>query len=342
MQEDLKQNYILLSQIAKEKKYAQEYLGLLARRGDIGSIRIGKRWYTTWEWFTEFLENSQKKKAEIISEAAEAKPAFVPLVETSAGKSEESTISITLPETEVVKVDPEKIAEEKIIPKFDERHNIKINLPLAAPVRETANVARPIAVERKPESRIKISVAPRIERREDDFQKVSFRKMGVSRAPAAPAYRPAAPRLSSMNVEKKNTPVARREISTAERNKNAIPYHEFKVKRNDNVFSPDFSTEEKTGAVLFPRFALGFSFVLAILLIGASGYFIWSGGLLSRGVVAGASDEKLGDFSGIKSGGDHYLLSAGDKIKESLSISQVIAETVRTKSEEENSKAKRR
>lgn len=71
--EEFKKNFILLSKVAKEKKYAQEYLGLLARRGDIGSIRIGKRWYTTWDWFEEFLENSHKKKVENVCEIAKTK-----------------------------------------------------------------------------------------------------------------------------------------------------------------------------------------------------------------------------------------------------------------------------
>lgn len=63
--EDLKRNFVLLSEVAKEKKYAQEYLGLLARRGDLGSIRIGKRWYTTREWFEKFLRDSKEKKEEV-------------------------------------------------------------------------------------------------------------------------------------------------------------------------------------------------------------------------------------------------------------------------------------
>ena len=66
--------YILLSAVAKEKKYAQEYLGLLARRGDVGSIRIGKRWYTTTEWFSEFLADAEAKKAEVKNMKTEAKP----------------------------------------------------------------------------------------------------------------------------------------------------------------------------------------------------------------------------------------------------------------------------
>lgn len=62
-QEKLEKDYILLSRVAKEKKYAQEYLGLLARRGDIGSIRIGKRWYTTEKWFSEFLQDAEARKS---------------------------------------------------------------------------------------------------------------------------------------------------------------------------------------------------------------------------------------------------------------------------------------
>jgi hypothetical protein len=64
MQEELKEKFILLSKFAKEKKYAQEYLGLLARRGDLGSIRIGKRWHTCQEWFSEFLKDAEKRRAE--------------------------------------------------------------------------------------------------------------------------------------------------------------------------------------------------------------------------------------------------------------------------------------
>jgi len=74
MQEDFRKKFVLLSQVAKEKKYAQEYLGLLARRGDLGSIRIGKRWYTIWEWFWEFEKDIAAKKAEAKILEAEIKP----------------------------------------------------------------------------------------------------------------------------------------------------------------------------------------------------------------------------------------------------------------------------
>lgn len=73
MQEDFKKKFVLLSKVAKEKKYAQEYLGLLARRGDIGSIRIGKRWYTTWGWFFEFEKDIAAKKVEAATPEIETK-----------------------------------------------------------------------------------------------------------------------------------------------------------------------------------------------------------------------------------------------------------------------------
>jgi hypothetical protein len=72
-----KQKYILLSKIAKEKKYAQEYLSLLARRGDLGSIRIGKRWYTTEQWMNEFIEETARRKEEIASPAKILQPEII-------------------------------------------------------------------------------------------------------------------------------------------------------------------------------------------------------------------------------------------------------------------------
>lgn len=110
MQEDLKKIFILLSKVAKEKKYAQEYLGLLARRGDIGSIRIGKRWYTTTEWFDELLKDAEARKAETRIEPAE----------NLAVREEKRIEGVFLPEKVELKrrgVDERKFEiEEKIVP----------------------------------------------------------------------------------------------------------------------------------------------------------------------------------------------------------------------------------
>jgi len=90
--EDFKKNFILLSRVAKEKKYAQEYLGLLARRGDVGSIRIGKRWYTTTEWFSEFLKDTEIRRAE----------------------ARDTEVKIELTGNPVIKKEEEKIDERKL------------------------------------------------------------------------------------------------------------------------------------------------------------------------------------------------------------------------------------
>jgi hypothetical protein len=55
--------FISLRVAASENKYAQEYLGLLARRGILASVRIGKRWYTTRDWVKEFKSESEKKNS---------------------------------------------------------------------------------------------------------------------------------------------------------------------------------------------------------------------------------------------------------------------------------------
>ena len=89
------------------------------------------------------------------------------------------------------------------------------------------------------------------------------------------------------------------------------------------------------GAPLFSRFAFAMSFGAILLLVAASGYFVWSGGLLTRGQVAGASDERNAVFSGITSGGGYVLTSAGDKMRESLSISRVIVQAAKEKSANE-------
>ena len=102
--------FTLLSKIAKEKKYAQEYLGLLARRGDLGSIRIGKRWYTTLDWFSEFEKDAGAKRAQvkIVEERTE-------IIETIALKKEEKQIDhIRIPAGVPDLAGGEKITADKV------------------------------------------------------------------------------------------------------------------------------------------------------------------------------------------------------------------------------------
>jgi len=118
-------------------------------------------------------------------------------------------------------------------------------------------------------------------------------------------------------------------ISVAQRNKYAVPYPEIKFKKKADVFSPDLSGGENISVPVFGRFAFAMSFAAIIILVVASGYFVYSGGLLKSGQVAGASDERNGGFPGIKSGSEYVLTSAGDKMKESLSVSKVVVQAAK-------------
>lgn len=294
MQEDLKKNFILLSKIAKEKKYAQEYLGLLARRGDIGSIRIGKRWYTTWQWFEEFLENSQKK------------PSFVPLSGTMAGEEKEIKISapFVFPEREKVFVAVPAMNVEREERVADQPARIAVavktrNEEMIGRKNITGDISLPAMLRVAMRTggiggRREIKIQPRIAQSRNLIQETKFRN-----------------------------------ISVAERNKHAVPYPKIEFKEKADVFSPDLSNEENMFASMFSRFAFAFSFAMILLLVAASGYFVWSGGLLKSGQVAGASDERNGGISGIKSGSEYVLVSAGDKIKQSLSLSKLIVQAAR-------------
>ncbi|MCX6766498.1 MAG: hypothetical protein NT170_01810 [Candidatus Moranbacteria bacterium] len=286
MREDIRENFVLLSKIAKEKKYAQEYLGLLARRGDIGSIRIGKRWYTTWAWFEEFLENSQKKKIEGACEIKIAQPAMV---------------------------EPEKIA-------------VAVN-----PNRDQITIRKNIAVEKINISMPVLSSCP--------FPfKVQTGEIRMRRTVAEPIRK--AP-IRNFAPVKKMQPILQDEPkltnpSVEEKNRYAVPYQEIRFKKKKDIFSPDFAGEEKMVEMMFSRFAFAMSFAVVLLLVAASGYFVWSGGLLTRGQVAGASDERNVGFSGITSGGEYVLVSAGNKMKESLSVSRVMVEAAKERVNQSN------
>jgi hypothetical protein len=265
MQEELKKNFVLLSKVAKEKKYAQEYLGLLARRGDLGSIRIGKRWYTTPEWFAEFLENSEKKKVGIMSEAVEeVKENFV-----------EEKISI---------IHPRVIVERKLEGKVVEE-------PAMIPVMVKTK-------EKEIPSVIKVS---------RDIREI-----------------------------KKEVVLTQKENFIERKNEAPFPDQEMEFRKNSGFFSPDFLASKKEQEPLFPRFAFAVGFAIMLLLVAVSGYFIFSGGLLRKGTVAGASDERNGSFSSIKLGSGYYLTSAGDKIKESISISRLVVEAAKEKNNNGN------
>lgn len=56
--------YLSMAQAAEVSPYEQDYLSLLARRGELKAEKIGRNWYTTIEWLNEYLK--EKKPSDII------------------------------------------------------------------------------------------------------------------------------------------------------------------------------------------------------------------------------------------------------------------------------------
>jgi hypothetical protein len=48
--------YLSMSEAAKMTPYAQDYLSLLCRRGQLKGKKIRRKWYTTVEWINDYLK----------------------------------------------------------------------------------------------------------------------------------------------------------------------------------------------------------------------------------------------------------------------------------------------
>jgi hypothetical protein len=346
MEEDIQKNFILLSKVAKEKKYAQEYMGLLARRGDIGSIRIGKRWYTTWAWFEEFLENSQKKSSVAKTSASPAdkpKKAESEIIVSVEKKVEqvETNVPLFFPQREKVSTSQSVIrvhCEENVIAdsatfslvggqKADRSESIAVAVKtrkFEIPVRK--NISEDISEIGEIGEKEEIKMQPKIAQGKNFHQERNGRF------------------VPQVKAKFKNDWGARKEarkmelpqiVSIQKKNENPLPYKEVKFRKNQDVFSPVFGSSEsieKVRSAFFPKLVFATSFAIMFFLIAASGYFVFSDGIFKKGTVAGVSNERNGVFAGINSGGEYFLASAGDKMKESLSVSRVVVEAAKERS----------
>jgi hypothetical protein len=61
----MEEKYISMADAAKLCSYEQDYLSLLARRGDLRAEKKGRNWFTKVEWLNAYLE--AKKPNEIIT-----------------------------------------------------------------------------------------------------------------------------------------------------------------------------------------------------------------------------------------------------------------------------------
>ena len=58
----MKNEYILLGELAKNSRYSQQYLSLLARQGKLHAIKKGRNWLSTEEALRQYIKNRQRKK----------------------------------------------------------------------------------------------------------------------------------------------------------------------------------------------------------------------------------------------------------------------------------------
>jgi len=62
----MQENYLSMKQASKITPYEQDYLSLLARRGELKAKKIGRNWFTRVEWLNAYI--SEKKPNQIIKE----------------------------------------------------------------------------------------------------------------------------------------------------------------------------------------------------------------------------------------------------------------------------------
>ena len=58
-----KNKFMTLAEASKLTPYSEEYLGLLARKGAIGAIKIGRNWHITQEALDLYLAKVKQKKS---------------------------------------------------------------------------------------------------------------------------------------------------------------------------------------------------------------------------------------------------------------------------------------
>jgi hypothetical protein len=331
--EDLKENYILLSKIAKEKKYAQEYLGLLARRGDIGSIRIGKRWYITREWFSEFLQDAQERKMKAEQGVTVEKitiekkpdrvvfPAFsntaVPFRKSKAAIDEGVGhasgfygISVESRENEGVAAGRLSSGEERVI-----ENNIA--LKISTPVAE-----RPVVQVRQENFSIRTRPTP--------FSQPEIKRPIIDLRSAERAFKQV--QEEEQSVKYRNIAIARKNndhsTGMAQAPKDTDACSDYEVRRKSNILSPIFLRQEKPAIPWFPKLAIGFSFVLLFFLLfqGTFTYrkdiMKWAG--LEKGTVAGTSDKRKSNLATLRSAADYFISNQDNQMKESVSLSQLM------------------
>jgi len=318
MQEDIRKNFVLLSKVAKENKYAQEYLGLLARRGDIGSIRIGKRWYTTTEWFSEFLQDAEMRKEEMkTSNSFLPDPAREKMEKIEISKAEEKAIpeKNIQDQCEVVKIAKDKVnlkiislAKEKLAP--EENDSVELE-------DQEVKITAPKIMKPEP-------VALECFAAEKKLGTVNLRTRGGVK-PMFQKTAPNAPKLKINTPRKENRPLPPG---------NFLDTRSWKI-RSENL-SPNF-VPVVSGTGFFPKFAFAMSVVLSLFLLIQAGW-VYRDELkgiigIKSGIVAGSEDSRA-DLDTVRNSSAGFLENQGEKVRENISLSRVLIRAAMEKSNE--------
>lgn len=315
---DLKKNFILLSAIAKEKKYAQEYLGLLARRGDIGSIRIGKRWYTKMEWFSEFLADAEARKMEIKNFGFSEKS-----VKEKIKQKKENALKGAIPFEEAAKhqikvIKPLEICQEKSIGADNSAESLQI--VSSAPEEPIQKKSGVISLENEKEKIILPRIIkPKLVSKKYFVVKKKFKTINLK---ANMNAKPISQRVD-LKTPKMKKPASKKEnrLLPVE---NSVIVQSWTNKTKD--LSPNFSPiSYETG--FFPKFAFAISGVLLLVLLIQFGW-AYKDELkriagINSGFVAGAESTKI-NLTTLKNYPFVYFESQGEKAKENISLSRVL------------------
>jgi len=343
--EVLKKNFVLLSKIAKEKKYAQEYLGLLARRGDLGSIRIGKRWYTKREWFSEFLADAKERKNQTKS---------LGLAESADERQEEK----------------KELADKKTeFPERIEEFSVKIENSVDISQRGEKDKEKILNLETDCSSLKKLKQEEKVEnlilKKEKEVETVAVPKI-VEPAPVVIELKPVfkKPFVSEKKFEtidlrnRKDSEASFQERSFRQlAGEKKILEKKVQMPKEENYLlfedwlsgaeqpSPNFFPT-KTRLELFPRFAFSLSMLLLLILLAQLGWVYKNeireifGGRV--GTVAGVQDKRVNNLDTIKNSSADYLEEQSGKIKENISLSGVLIRAAIEKGSSEDNESRER
>lgn len=114
-------DYVPLSEAAKRTGYTPEYLNSLCRKGELEAKKIGRNWYTTFEWLKNFLKKTDKAeliKALPLKEEKENKKNVFPVSLKEREKELSDVLEVARELKEVVRIEKtENSANNNLIKK---------------------------------------------------------------------------------------------------------------------------------------------------------------------------------------------------------------------------------